>query len=429
MIQIYKFGGVSVQHADAVKNVAGIIDEAGAPTLVVLSAAGKTTNALEQVWSCITAGEKQNAIHALQNVRNYHEQIMKPLFDESDEVYTWVNDLLVEIEWIIDDDPHPDPDYIYDQVVSIGELISTRILAAYLAQRGLNTEWVDIRDVIRTDNTYRDAVIDWDFTRNAAVAVLKPLLEAGKTVIVQGFIGGTSENFTTTLGREGSDYTAAILANCLDAARVVIWKDVPGIMTADPRLFNDVSLLESLSYREAIEMTYYGAKVLHPKTIKPIQNKYIPLYVKSFIDPQKPGTCIRGDDQVAMPPIVVVEKNQCLLRISSRDFSFIAEHHMQQIFSIIATYRLKVNLMRNSAISFTLCVQYVPERYESCLKDLSNYFNISDVRHLEIITVRHYVNRLVDTLKEDKVLLMEERHHRTAQMVVQDVKLPQRKDP
>jgi aspartate kinase len=293
MIQVYKFGGVSVQQAEAVKNVASIIEKAGTtPTVVVISAAGKSTNALEQVWERLIVADRKGALEALVQVKNYHEQIMRPLFDDSDDVYALVNDLFVEIEWVIEDDLHPDVDYIYDQIVSVGELISSRILAEYLTKAGQLVEWIDIRDVIRTDNTYRDAVVDWNYTRTAVAQKVKPLLDAGKKVIVQGFIGGTSENFTTTLGREGSDYTASVMANCLDADKLVIWKDVPGIMTADPRLFKEVTLLETLSYREAIEMTYYGAKVLHPKSIKPIQNKNIPLYVRSFLNPDKPGTKI-----------------------------------------------------------------------------------------------------------------------------------------
>lgn len=429
MIQVYKFGGVSVQHADAIINVSEIIKKGNdIPTVIVLSAAGKTTNALEQVWERLIGEDREGALESLMLVKNYHEQIMQPLFEPGDEVYAHVNDLFVEIEWVIEDDLHPDIDYIYDQVISVGELISTRILAAYLQKAGMDAVWVDIRDVIRTDNTYRDAIIDWNFTRSAVNEIVKPLTDSGKKVVVQGFIGGTSENFTTTLGREGSDYTASVLANCLDAEKLIIWKDVPGIMTADPRLFKDVTLLETLSYREAIEMTYYGAKVLHPKSIKPIQNKNIPLFVRSFLHPDKPGTVIHDVEDVAMPPVVVVEREQCLLRIASPDFSFIAEHHLQQIFSIIAKHRLKVNLMRNSAISFTVCLQYVKDRYEACMQELGLHFNVSDHRNLEIITVRHYLNKLVDKLVEDKVLLMEERHHRTAQMVVQDVKLPQRKE-
>jgi len=300
-LQIHKFGGASIKDASAMQNVGSIVQSwKDQSNVIVVSAMGKTTNALEKLLDAYFH-EEGAASEILQTIKQQHLEVAQQLFDAHHEVFTSINDTFVEIEWIIEETPQDAYDYLYDQMVSVGELASTRILAAYLQTLGLPVHWLDARDVIQTDNTYREGRIDWETTLERCQEIIPPLLAEGKMVLMQGFIGATSENFTTTLGREGSDFSAAILAYCLDANRMSIWKDVQGVMTADPRLFEKVSKIDRLSYKEAIEMTYYGAKVLHPKTIKPLQNKNIPLYVKSFIEPSGAGTYVGGDVEEQYP--------------------------------------------------------------------------------------------------------------------------------
>jgi aspartate kinase len=316
---------------------------------------------------------------------------------------------------------------MYDQLVSVGELVSSKIVSSYLNQVNLPAQWLDARDIIVTDNIYRQAGVQWEETVENAKNKAQPMLEKGGFVITQGFIGTTSENFTTTLGREGSDYTAAIFSYCLDAEDMTIWKDVPGVLTADPRKFDYVTKLDKLSYREAIEMTYYGAKVIHPKTIKPLQNKNISLYVKSFIDPKGTGTLISSAVEDNYPPMVAIEENQALLNISTKDFSFVAEHHMSYLFKKIAETRLQVQMMQNTAISFAICVTNVDGKVEKFTKSIAKDFNVDIDYGLELITVRHYQKDILDNLREGKIILLEERIRKTVQMVVKDVPVMKRK--
>jgi len=297
-----------------------------------------------------------------------------------------------------------------------------------LSKVGLPTHWLDARDVVATDNTYREGWVIWDKTKANAQKNMLPLLQKGGFVLTQGFIGSTSENFTTTLGREGSDYSAAIFSFCLDAESMSIWKDVPGVLNADPRLFENVIKLDRLSYKEAIEMTYYGAQVIHPKTIKPLQNKNIPMYVKSFLDPEAPGTEISSDNEEAYPPIIVVEKNQSLLHISTTDYSFVAEQHMARLFAELAALRLFVNMMQNTAISFTICVPNVPDRLEKFVKDIADQFRVKREDGLELITVRHYNEETIANLKKGKMVLFEERIRNTLQMVIRNVPTVERRE-
>jgi aspartate kinase len=338
-----------------------------------------------------------------------------------------VNDAFVEIEWALEDHPHEDYDYNYDQIVSVGELVSTKIVTAYLQKAGLKAQWLDARDIILTDNMHREGWVQWTETVDNAQRIAKPMLENGGFVITQGFIGSTSENFTTTLGREGSDYTAAIFSYCFDAESMSIWKDVPGVLTADPRLFENVTKLDMLSYKEAIEMTYYGAKVIHPKTIKPLQNKNIPLYVKSFIDPEGAGTLISNEVEDNYPPMVAVESNQALIHISTRDFSFVAEHHMSELFAKIAEGRLQVNMMQNTAISFSICVNKMDDKVEKFAKSIEKDFKVTIEEGLELITVRHYNELILEELKRGKIILLEERIRKTLQLVMKNVPVMKRK--
>lgn len=422
--RVFKFGGASVKDVEGIKNVASILERYKNDQLViVISAMGKTTNALEKVVAAHAARDKQ--VHALLNdIKKYHYDIIENLFQPGHPVYDEVNDVFsTEAEWVLEEEPHENYDFMYDQIVAVGELVSTKIVAAYFNQVGLSTHWLDARDVILTDDIYREGWVQWEETQANATRVVKPLLEQGGFVLTQGFIGTTTENFTTTLGREGSDYTAAIFSFCLDAESMTIWKDVPGVLNADPRIFDNVVKLDRLSYKEAIEMTYYGAKVIHPKTIKPLQNKNIPMYVKSFINPDGEGTYISSDVEDLYPPIITVEKNQTMLQIYTRDFSFVAEHHLSALFKMIADKRLLVNMMQNSAISFSVCVTdlEIDDKVDRFVEMLKKDFKVQVDRDLELIAVRHPQENVLENLLKGKMVLMEERVKETLQYVVKDV--------
>ena len=419
--KVFKFGGASVRNAEAIRNVEGILKSyPNQKIMIIVSAMGKTTNALEKVVTAYFNGTGES-FALLEEVKQSHYKVAQELFGEEHPIFSLLNDTFVEIEWVIEDDPQDPYDYIYDQIVSIGEMASTRMLTAFLTQEGHASAWLDARDVVRTDDTFREGKVDWEPTGTLCKKKLPGLFEKNNLLVTQGFIGGTQENFTTTLGREGSDYSAAIFAYQLDAESLSIWKDVPGILTGDPRIFENVQKIDRLSYKEAIEMTYYGAKVIHPKTIKPLENKNIPLYVKSFVDPKGVGTLITTDVNVTYPPVVVVEPNQVLLHISTRDFSFVTERHLGFLFQHFDKYRIKINMMQNMAISFTVCVTERSERLAQLIPELEKDFKLVVDRDLELITVRHYSDEIVKTLSEGKIILFEEYIRGTMSMVVKDV--------
>ncbi|MBN8681606.1 MAG: aspartate kinase [Chitinophagales bacterium] len=427
-MKVFKFGGASIKDAAGIKNVASILGRfKGEQLVIIVSAMGKTTNALEEVVAAHAKSDGR-AQELYDAVKERHYEIMRELFDAGDEVFTSVNDTFVEGEWVIEEDPAENYDYMYDQIVCMGELVSSKIVSAYLNKVGLQTHWLDARDVVATDNTYREGWVIWEKTKANAQREVGPLLAAGGFVLTQGFIGSTSENFTTTLGREGSDYSAAIFSYCLDAEGMFIWKDVPGVLNADPRLFENVIKLDRLSYREAIEMTYYGASVIHPKTIKPLQNKNIPLFVKSFIDPDGAGTEISSDSEETYPPIVMVEKNQSLLHISTLDYSFVAEHHMARLFNKLADLRLFVNMMQNTAISFSICVPTVSDRVERFIREISDEFKVKREDGLELMTIRHFTPETLENLKKGKIVLYEERIRETMQLVMRSIPPIQRRE-
>jgi len=354
-MRIFKFGGASVKDADGIKNVYSVLEKVGhEDTLLVISAMGKTTNALEVVIK--NYFDKSPELHSsLQEVKKYHNQILMDLFDDEDhDVFYTVNSHFADLEYFIRSNKSPNYNFVYDQVVSYGEIISTTIVSHYFNHVGLKNNWIDVRNFIKTDNNYRDATVDWDKTQgHISKGVKKKALN-----ITQGFLGSDENNFTTTLGREGSDYTAAIFAYCLNAESVTIWKDVPGVMNADPRFFENATLLNQISYREAIELAFYGATVIHPKTLQPLQRKEIPLYVKSFINPLLPGTSVsKGADLVPQTSCFILKKNQLLISLSSIDFSFIMEENISEIFKLLHEYKIKVSLIQNSAISFSVCVE------------------------------------------------------------------------
>lgn len=427
-MKVFKFGGASVKDADGFRNVGQILQKfKDEKIVVVVSAMGKTTNALEEVVKSFYAKDGNVAL-LLDEIKQSHIALIQQLLPINLDILDDINDTFIEIEWVLDEAPQEDYDYTYDQIVSIGELLSSKILAHYLLSLQNSCVWLDVRDVILTDNTYRDAKIIWDTTQKNAQDKIKSLMSKNNHVITQGFIGTTSENFTTTLGREGSDYTAAILSYCLDADSMHIWKDVPGVLTGDPRIFEEVIMMPRLSYKEAIEMTYYGAKVIHPKTIKPIQNKQIPLYVRPFMDPSSEGTIISDEKELSYPPVVVIEPHQTLLHISTNDFSFVAEHHLSMIFALLAKYRLKVNMMRNTAISFSVCVNNIPDRIRKFEIELGQEFKMVTDNDLELVTIRHYNEDILKDMKKNKLILFEEKLSDTVQMVVRNLPKMKRKD-
>lgn len=420
---VFKFGGASVRNADAVRNVAQILTRYKEPrTVVIVSAMGKMTNALEELTRSVF-DKIPDASAQLQKIKDYHWQIAQQLFESDHEVFSQLNDHIVEMEWLMSDPQHTEYDFLYDQLVSYGELLSTRIVSAYLQSQEVLCTWLDARDVVKTDNTWREARIDWPATQAAINDKVNPLLDAGQCVLTQGFIGCTSENFTTTLGREGSDYTAAIFAFCLDAKSMTVWKDVPGVLTADPQRFENTTLINRMSYREAIEMTYYGATVIHPKTIQPLQNKSIPLYVRSFQNPDATGTWIGTDMDAVIPPVIVYGENQTLMRIATRDYSFMAEHHLSNVFALLAKHRIKVNMMRNTAISFIVCCRQDDDRIERLSRDLEKDFTVVIDKGLSLLTVRHYNKQTIDVLTEGKTIVLEERFKDTAQFVLLNEKV------
>ncbi|HTD98352.1 MAG TPA: aspartate kinase [Mucilaginibacter sp.] len=415
---VFKFGGASVKDAAGVANLAGIVKKyEGRQLLIVVSAMGKITNALEKLTKAyIDQSDDLNNIYA--EIKAYHNHILEGLFAPSHPIFNEVANTFVEIDWMIEDEPHDDFDFIYDQIVSIGELVSTRIVAAYLNQTGVKTQWLDARGYIHTDNNYREGNVYWDKTRASISGGIPALLDKG-VVVTQGFLGGTSENFTTTLGREGSDYTASIFASCLDAESVTTWKDVPGILNADPKHFADTIKFDELSYTEAIEMTYYGASVIHPKTIKPLQNAKIPLLVKSFNDPDAAGTIIKETAEMHFEkPVIILKQNQVLLSISAKDYSFISEDHLSDIFKLFAQNHVKVNIMQTSALSFTVCFDFYPERFEKLLTGLGHDFKVKYNNDISLITMRHYKHSALRELTADKVVLLEQISRNTAQVVV-----------
>ncbi|MEM9835882.1 MAG: aspartate kinase [Bacteroidota bacterium] len=428
-LRVFKFGGASIKDAEAIRNVGKILEAyADSPLLIVVSAMGKTTNALEEVVNAYHANDLPLAAERLVAIRDQHLATVQSLFGNIPAALAAeLNDLLVSVEWALEDEPNVSYDYDYDQIVSVGELLSSRIVAAYLQHAGLTTHWLDARDVIITDNIFREGWVQWPTTLDRAQKMVGPLLEQGGFVLTQGFIGSTSENFTTTLGREGSDYTAAIFSYCLDAESMSIWKDVPGVLTADPRYFENVSKLDRLSYKEAIEMTYYGAKVIHPKTIKPLQNKNIPLYVRSFLQPTAAGTVISEALDETYPAMVAVERNQALLHISTRDFSFVAEQHIKYLFEKITEVRLQVNMMQNTAISFNLVFNDTDDKVDRFIQLIDADYKTTIDRDLELITVRHYTKAVMEELRQGKIVLLEERLPRTIQMVAKNAPVLSRK--
>lgn len=420
-MQVFKFGGASVKDAESVRNSAKIISKyKGEALLVVISAMGKTTNLLEK----LTREYYTNTglqFQTLDESKAFHFQILHDLFPDRDHpIFDEIANCFVEIEWILEEEAQDSFDYLFDQIVSMGELISTKIVAAYVSYMGEKVKWLDARDYIFTDNTYREAAVDWSKTEEKIRAELPSILDE-YIVITQGFLGSTSENFTTTLGREGSDYSAAIFASCLNAENVTIWKDVPGVLNADPKWFEKTELIPELSYTDAIELTYYGATVIHPKTIKPLQNKKIALNVRSFVDPASPGTIIRSTNQTLPVPSFIFKVNQIFISISPRDFSFIVEDNLRDIFNLFHEYRIKINMMHNTAINFTVSVDDTGQNLLDLIHALEQRFKVRYESGLELITIRYYNQETIDRVLVDKEVISELKDTYTCQLLVKKI--------
>ncbi|RKR14535.1 aspartate kinase [Maribacter vaceletii] len=415
-MRVFKFGGASVKDADGVKNVVKVLQEVGYKnTLVVVSAMGKTTNGMEAIVGAYF-DDKNNLSSKIQEVIDYHAVILHDLFPNKEhKVYKRVKVLFDEVQGFLAWNKSPNYNFVYDQVVGYGELISTSIISAYLNEIGMQNNWLDVRSLIKTNNMYRDTTVNWEKTQEQInQTVDKKILN-----ITQGFLGSDDNNFTTTLGREGSDYTAAILAYCLNADSVTIWKDVPGVLNADPRYFKETQLLNKISYREAIELAFYGASVIHPKTLQPLQRKEIPLLVKSFINPKNDGTTVgKGNGIEPKVPCFIVKKDQVLMKLSSLDFSFIVEDNISELFKLFHEYKMKVDLIQNSAISFSVCVDNRFGRLEELLNTLKSRFKVVHQEGVSLYTIRHFNSDAIASLQNGNEVLLEQRAKETVQLVV-----------
>lgn len=419
-MKVYKFGGASINSIDRIKNTANIIAaNKSEKLLVVISAMGKTTNALEKVVEAFWENRQDDALRLFEQIKESHLNSLKFLISiHWQAAENKLKDFFTEIEWMLHDKPVKTFDYYYDQVVCCGELLSSSLVSLYLEEQHVKVKWMDVRDIIRTDDNFRDAAIDWEYTGIKVSQEIKPLFNEYDVVITQGFIGSTDENESTTLGREGSDYSAAIFANLLPAESVTIWKDVDAVMNADPKAYKDVTIIPALSFSEVIEMAYYGAQVIHPKTIKPLQNKNIPLYVKSFIDPSLPGTTISRLNPKNLPPIIVQKMNQVLIRFKSKDFSFVEDKPVQQLHDLFNLLKIKPNLSQHTAISLLSCFDDHIEKIENLAAEASNIFDVEVEKNLTLLTIRHYNEKTIGELTAGKYIVLEQKTEETIQVLM-----------
>jgi aspartate kinase len=414
-MKIFKFGGASVKDAQGVVNISRILQKEGtSKTLVVISAMGKMTNAFEEVIEAYYA--KSDDLSAkLTFIEEYHKNIMRELFKKDDAIYKEIEILLGELGWFLARNTSRRYNYVYDQIICFGELLSTKIVSAYLVKIGVKNNWFDVRNYIKTDSNYRDAKVNWELTET----VISTNLDRNKINITQGFIAGNDTENTTSLGREGSDYTAGIFAYCLNAESVTIWKDVQGVLNADPRVFENTVLLEQISYEETIEMAFYGASVIHPKTIQPLQNKDIPLYVRSFKELGLAGTKVsKGVRLLPLVPCFIVKKNQVIVSISSLDFSFMVENNIADLFIILHKHQLKVNLIQNSAISFSVCIDDKFNTFDAFYNEIKTVFKVDFQKHVDLFTVRHFNDKTFDEINKKGKSLLTQINKETVQIVV-----------
>lgn len=414
-MQVFKFGGASVKDAKGVKNLVNVLNITGYKnTLIVVSAMGKTTNAIEAVITNYF-NNKNELQSSLQEVKKFHNAILLDLFEnEQHQAFKKVNGFFNQLTQFFDTNKSPDYNFVYDQVIGFGEMVSSTIISEYLNEIGIKNNWLDVRDYIKTDNYYRSANVNWEITQEQ----ISRQFDKSVLNITQGFLGSDLNNFTTTLGREGSDYTAAIFAYCLNAQSVTIWKDVPGVLNADPRYFENAQLLKKISYREAIELAFYGASVIHPKTLQPLQRKEITLHVKSFLKPQEKGTTV--SKEVGLEPDIpcfIVKKNQVLISLSSLDFSYIVEDNISEIFKLLHLYKLKVDVIQNSAISFSVCVDNMYQNLEMLLQHLKAKFKVTCIENVSLYTIRHYNESAIFQLEKGKEVLLKQLTQETMQIV------------
>lgn len=414
-MRIFKFGGASIKDAEGIKNVAEILKSISSKELVVIiSAMGKMTNAFEEVvWNVCNLSKE--LINSIRFIQEYHKKIINSLYKNPRRIEGKLNKLYLELDQKIESLYGKEYDFIYDQIVCYGELISTTIVSDYLNEVGVKNQWQDVRSFIKTDSTFRDSKVDWKVTE----ALIHQNISKNKLTITQGFLGSNTNNETTTLGREGSDYTAGIFAYCLDAKDVTIWKDVKGVLNADPRVFENTTLLQQISYEETIEMAFYGASVIHPKTIQPLQKKEIPLWVKSFKEPKSLGTKVsRGVALNPMNPCYIVKKNQILVSISTKDFSFIMEDNISQIFRLLHHYQLKVSLIQNSAISFSVCLDNKFNQFDAFLKEINSLYKVNFNKGVDLYTIRHFDEKSMMEISSKGKSLLSQTTQETKQVVI-----------
>jgi aspartate kinase len=416
-MKVFKFGGASVNSVERIQKLPAIINRySQEPLVIIISAMGKTTNGLEKVAESFYSGNRDESLLLFEAVKQHHITIAKYLLvTHFNKCLSQLNDFFTEVEWLLHDKPVREFDYYYDQVVCVGELLSTCIVSHYLNEVKISNEWLDVRDLVRTDNNFRDAGIDWAITEERVKAAVDPV--SPQIYITQGFIGSTDDNESTTLGREGSDYTAAIFANILDAESLSIWKDVEGVMNADPKLFPEAQLIPELNFTEVIEMAYYGAQVIHPKTIKPLQNKGIPLHVKCFLDPALPGTMIHRKNIKHLPPIIVIKENQSLLQLNSQDFSFVGEEPMSRLYKLFGQVKLRPNLIQTGAINVQVCLDYRADKIEQFASEAADMFDVQVEKELSLLTIRHYNTEVFEKLTAGKNIVLTQRTKETIQVL------------
>jgi aspartate kinase len=418
-MKVFKFGGASVNSVERIIKLGDILKRfSKEKILIVISAMGKTTNALEKVTEAFYNGKKEEALQLFGLVKNSHlttaKQLLVTHFIPCEKQ---MMDFFTEAEWLLHDKPSKEYDYYYDQLVCVGELLSTTIVSSYLNEADIKNKWFDVRDIIRTDDNFRDASIDWEYSQEKVTDAVLPLFSENDILLTQGFIGATDENESTTLGREGSDYTAAVFANMLNVESQTIWKDVENVMNADPKQFPNAQPIFELNYSEVIEMAYYGAQVIHPKTIKPLQNKSIPLYVKCFLDASLRGTIIHNKPVHHLPPIIVVKEKQVLVEMSSRDFSFVGEHHVATLYNLFGILKIKPNLTQNTAISFIAVLDDRAEKIDKLAFEVAEIFDVQLMKDLSLLTIRHYTNEIIDQLTLGKTILLRQQTRDTIQLL------------
>lgn len=420
-MKIFKFGGASINSTERYINTGNVIKSfSGEKLLIVVSAMGKTTNALEEVAESFFNNNKEEALKKFELIKDYHNSTVESLInpDHSSTTKEKLKPFFTETEWLLHDSPVRSYDYYYDQIVCCGELMSSSILCSHLQQSTLSATWVDVRDLLRTDDNFRDAGIDWEYSKDKIGETIISLFKHHDIIVTQGFIGATDQNESTTLGREGSDYTAAVFAHILNAESVTIWKDVDAVMSADPKKYPDATNITSLSYLEVIEMAYYGAQVIHPKTIKPLQNKDIPLLVKSFINPSLQGTTISNTGSKSLPPIVVHKEKQVLMSFKSKDFSFVEDKPAEMLQQLFSKIRVKPNLTQHTAISLLCCFDYHPGKIEQLALEAENMFDVQLEKGLELLTIRHYNEESLHEFIKNKIILLEQKTTETVQFLM-----------